>query len=566
MKNNKNINFDMFLAETKNIFQINNIEIDNITMINNGNIGNDLQTYKNDLQTCKIDLQTCKIDFANIIINNEIRLNGVFSFSKCHIDIEMGFNVDLCFDNSKEIFIILEILRKKNDSNKLGSLYINYEKKRIECNIIQKIRNINDNYFTIETFKNVVPVIFSTCFFLFKNNSNFFKHITNPVIIPRLEFDDSIYDNSVNHVVIITADLNLKKKIENIKKTIEKHYTNNVKNDKVVKMIEISENIDKPIKIGSGGFSVAYARQIKYQILYKTKKHKTSKPVYKISNLVYKTSKQNVKNSSDKYESLKLDKNSKQINKQYSKQKNKNDFDIIKKLSVIKSKNIIKHYIDKSKIDKDVNVYYEKCNYGDLRNFLSNTNIITATTKLLIAIGIAEGIETLHKNNIVHKDIKSINVFIADGIIPKIADFGESFIFISNNDSDPSGFKELNFIPSGSTPFYSPPEMDTDLDSKYMPPIDIYAFGLVLAELFFDITPKTINYGTKMSKTMQCMKITEKLWYIKQKKLLSTIYETNIIKIIENCLSGNPNNRWNMSYIKSKLQYILSYYMSIKTI
>ena len=38
------------------------------------------------------------------------------------------------------------------------------------------------------------------------------------------------------------------------------------------------------------------------------------------------------------------------------------------------------------------------------------------------------GIQYLHQNHVIHKDIKSENILISDQGYPKIADFGTAFI------------------------------------------------------------------------------------------------------------------------------------------
>ncbi|MBK8348670.1 MAG: protein kinase [Saprospiraceae bacterium] len=56
-----------------------------------------------------------------------------------------------------------------------------------------------------------------------------------------------------------------------------------------------------------------------------------------------------------------------------------------------------------------------------------------------IAQGIISGIQHLHSNNIVHRDLKSANILIAEGYqggyVPKIADFGLSKQFTENEKS-----------------------------------------------------------------------------------------------------------------------------------
>jgi len=122
----------------------------------------------------------------------------------------------------------------------------------------------------------------------------------------------------------------------------------------------------------------------------------------------------------------------------------------------------------------------------------------------------------------------------------------------------------------GSTPYYDPPEVREKKSSKeelqhiFRPCVDVYAFGLILAELFFDITPKTIDYKTTMAKSEQKMKVLEKVGEnIKiLGNTLSGFYARKLTEILDNCLSPEPSNRRPISDIKSRLQYLLAHYQT----
>ncbi len=50
-----------------------------------------------------------------------------------------------------------------------------------------------------------------------------------------------------------------------------------------------------------------------------------------------------------------------------------------------------------------------------------------------LALGIAEGMQYLHSQSIIHRDLKSLNILIDSSWTPKIADFGESRLLDNNN-------------------------------------------------------------------------------------------------------------------------------------
>lgn len=127
--------------------------------------------------------------------------------------------------------------------------------------------------------------------------------------------------------------------------------------------------------------------------------------------------------------------------------------------------------------------------------FVNKTNIvlemeycITSLSKIITQISkpfhiaqvkkivrsVAEGLAYLHKNDILHRDIKPGNIFIDDNCIVKIGDFGSSRIVNSS-------IKAVT--PLIGTKWYKAPEIifgKKDYD-KY---VDIWSFGCLIAELF----------------------------------------------------------------------------------
>jgi serine/threonine protein kinase len=64
---------------------------------------------------------------------------------------------------------------------------------------------------------------------------------------------------------------------------------------------------------------------------------------------------------------------------------------------------------------------------GNLYDFLhKQNNTLELPVVLRIAIGISKGMDYLHQNNIIHRDLKTANLLIGSGQVVKIADFGVS--------------------------------------------------------------------------------------------------------------------------------------------
>lgn len=71
-------------------------------------------------------------------------------------------------------------------------------------------------------------------------------------------------------------------------------------------------------------------------------------------------------------------------------------------------------------------IAYEFMPKGSLAKCITNNEINSAPIKMKIAIGLTQGTWYLHRNNIIHCDIKTDNVLMDEELNPKITDFGLS--------------------------------------------------------------------------------------------------------------------------------------------
>ena len=111
----------------------------------------------------------------------------------------------------------------------------------------------------------------------------------------------------------------------------------------------------------------------------------------------------------------------------------------------------------------------------------STAKSLTETQKLIIAYGIASGMAELHRMRYSHRDLKPLNVLIDENFEPKISDYGIS---------KKIEIGETCYQTAKGTPVYMAPEMFDDtvpLDFS----IDVYAFSILLYELFLDLPAAT---------------------------------------------------------------------------
>ena len=125
--------------------------------------------------------------------------------------------------------------------------------------------------------------------------------------------------------------------------------------------------------------------------------------------------------------------------------------------------------------------------YFEQGNLLDKMKKLKLSQKQKISLEIARGMRFLHErkpHNIMHRDIKPTNILLTKSLRAKIADFGLARI---DKTSTPLNFSEPNYNLTSEvgTKRYMAPEI-TRRD-KYNKKVDIYAFGLLLYELFEDV-------------------------------------------------------------------------------
>ena len=143
-------------------------------------------------------------------------------------------------------------------------------------------------------------------------------------------------------------------------------------------------------------------------------------------------------------------------------------------LSSIKSIYIVRYY-DSFEEDNYLNIVMEYCDGGDLNQFIEKNKELN---KLLeedliwkFFIKITIGLATLHKSKILHRDLKSLNIFLTKELDIKIGDFGVAKILTQ------TGFAKTII----GTPYYLSPELCDE--QPYNDKSDVWALGCILYEL-----------------------------------------------------------------------------------
>jgi serine/threonine protein kinase len=103
---------------------------------------------------------------------------------------------------------------------------------------------------------------------------------------------------------------------------------------------------------------------------------------------------------------------------------------------------------------------------------------LSPSQRLAIVFGIARGMAALHRLNIIHRDLKSLNILLDDETYPKICDFG-----IARQLTD----EQEGATRSIGTPHWMAPEMFES--SSYTHKADVYAFAILTWEILTEGIP-----------------------------------------------------------------------------
>jgi len=145
-------------------------------------------------------------------------------------------------------------------------------------------------------------------------------------------------------------------------------------------------------------------------------------------------------------------------------------------------------------------ILMEYCQHGDLNHAIKKQNGKSFANNFLwkVFIHICLGIQYLHARNVIHRDIKSLNVFLTQDNSAKLGDFGnikkinsggssgaaagqETLLERIGEEATEEGIEEEEEVQKVGTPYYLAPEL---WQNKHQTKAsDIWALGVVLYEM-----------------------------------------------------------------------------------
>lgn len=144
-------------------------------------------------------------------------------------------------------------------------------------------------------------------------------------------------------------------------------------------------------------------------------------------------------------------------------------FDEIAALQKIRSKHVVQIFdVFLNETDRKVGIVQEYIPGDDLASFV-NQNLIAKDEYLKILYQISSGINDIHNQGLIHRDIKPNNMKFDQANIIKIFDFG--LARFSGRDDSTLGFT--------GTPGFAAPELYRSGLIPFTSAVDVYAFGMI---------------------------------------------------------------------------------------
>ncbi|XP_068661751.1 serine/threonine-protein kinase PBS1-like [Aristolochia californica] len=196
-------------------------------------------------------------------------------------------------------------------------------------------------------------------------------------------------------------------------------------------------------------------------------------------------------------------------------------------------------------------VYEFVCN-GSLDQHLSTNSaqVLSWPARLKIALGAAEGLQYLHSNNIIHRDMRPNNILVTHDYEPMLGDFG----LARRQCEGPDHSSDTRVV--GTIGYLAPEYAETGKVSKKT---DVYSFGVVLLELLTgrSTTDKGIGEESLVGWARPLLKERKYPELIDPMILDSCDVHLHelfwMVRVTEKCLSKDPEKRLKID----KVVYVL---------
>ncbi|BBH08846.1 ACT-like protein tyrosine kinase family protein [Prunus dulcis] len=173
---------------------------------------------------------------------------------------------------------------------------------------------------------------------------------------------------------------------------------------------------------------------------------------------------------------------------------------------------------------------------GSLYDYLhKNHNVLKLSELLKFAIDVCKGMEYLHHNNIIHRDLKTANLLMDTNNVVKVADFGVA------------RFQNQEGVMTAETGTYRWMAPEVINHQPYDQKADVFSFAIVLWEL---VTAK-VPYDT-MTPLQAALGVRQGL-----RPDLPSTGHPKLLELMQRCWDADPSNRPSFSDIIAQLECLL---------
>eukprot|EP00288_Rhodomonas_lens_P016262 CAMPEP_0177698216 /NCGR_PEP_ID=MMETSP0484_2-20121128/4921_1 /TAXON_ID=354590 /ORGANISM="Rhodomonas lens, Strain RHODO" /LENGTH=291 /DNA_ID=CAMNT_0019209291 /DNA_START=212 /DNA_END=1083 /DNA_ORIENTATION=- len=191
-------------------------------------------------------------------------------------------------------------------------------------------------------------------------------------------------------------------------------------------------------------------------------------------------------------------------------------------LSSLSHPNIIRFYDDYID-DEMLHIVMEYAPLGTLKQHLNKLTAFMREPQVLwLFTNIVQGLAFLHEHKVMHRDLKSDNIFICEPFVPKLGDFG---VAKRLNSAQPMAVSVVG------TPLYLSPELCNG--QPYNTKSDVWALGVLLYEMCARRAPfQAGNQGAVIKKIL-----------MGEYAPLPRTYSDEVTGMVSSCLAQDPNLR-----------------------
>ncbi|KAH8547441.1 kinase-like domain-containing protein, partial [Umbelopsis sp. PMI_123] len=162
---------------------------------------------------------------------------------------------------------------------------------------------------------------------------------------------------------------------------------------------------------------------------------------------------------------------------------------------------------------------------GSLSDVINNKHIeMNWDMKKRIINEITLGLAFLHSNDVIHRDLKSLNILMDEHYRAKLCDFGLSTVKIKSS-------TKMTHKTIGTTRWMAP---EIFVENKYSFKSDIYALGMVMWEIF---SRNTTPYFESVDYRIPFIVVNG------EREKIPEDTPNNYVEMIKKCWDQNPDNR-----------------------